>query len=511
MKLFKIPTVRFALIAVTAALVLAAPLVALGAGGWSWMGWLAASLLFFITIFILLLAWRWGGEERAVLVMMVVAFLVRLVVGITLSLGLPTWGYPDNVEHQAGYIGTDAYRRDTDAWTLATSGGNLLSAFTNEYATDQYGGMLSISAFIYRFLSPDVHRPFFILILTAFASAAGIPFLWRAIKPRWGRRTALWACWILALYPDVILSGSAQMRDPFLISLIAIAFWAVSTWKDAWVKNSLVFAAGILGLLVFSWRTAVAACGAFIIFFLLDEIVNRWQSRWKTAVWIALGIAILVVAVLSFAWFREAARYDVYLTEASSGKIQAILDRLGAGWKIPFITTYGLAQPVLPAALVAFTRPVMSIIGIFRALGWYALAPLLIYALFTVWKIKSPQEKRLFIWIIGFCLIWVVVSSLRAGGDSWDNPRYRVVFLPWLALLAGWAVNRAIETRDVWLMRWLVIETIFLILSINFYLFRYAQIGVLISFEMTMLLAAIAGVAVLVGGALWDRRVRNKH
>ena len=120
MKLFKIPTIRFALIALAAGLVLAAPLVALGAGGWNWMGWLAATLLFCITIFLLLLAWRWSGEEKIVLVMMVVAFLVRLVVGITLSLGLPTWGYPDNVEQQAGYIGTDAYRRDTDAWTLAS-------------------------------------------------------------------------------------------------------------------------------------------------------------------------------------------------------------------------------------------------------------------------------------------------------------------------------------------------------------------------------------------------------
>ena len=46
-------------------------------------------------------------------------------------------------------------------------------------------GIILISAWIYRYLSPDAHRVHLILCLAAFTFALGLPFLWRVSLPRW--------------------------------------------------------------------------------------------------------------------------------------------------------------------------------------------------------------------------------------------------------------------------------------------------------------------------------------
>jgi hypothetical protein len=509
MKTFKSKIIFFLLISLVGGMLLGIAVAALGAGGLNWVGWGAASLLSFISIFLLLLAWNWGGRLKIIGILMVVAFAIRLVVGITLSLGLPTWGF-DNPREKAGYIGTDAFRRDTDAWTLAKSDQNILTAFNQEYSTDQYGGLLAISAFIYRFLSPDIHRPFLILILTAFAAAVGIPFLWKAIQPRWGKIPALIACWLLALYPDVILSGASQMREAFLISLICIGFWAVNQWNTSRRRSIIVFVASILGLFLFSWRTALAALAALVVWFVIDHLYPMWNRKGQVAAWIVLVLGVVGAVIINFAWFRLTADWDSFLTFSGSGMVQAIVRQLGERSRIPFVTVYGLTQPVLPAALLDYTKPVWMIINIIRGLGWYALAPFLIYGFIAIWKVQPQENKRVILWVALFLIVWILLASLRAGGDQWDNPRYRSIFLPWLGLLAGIAIDHAVKQKDPWLVRWLFVEGIFLVIFTDWYMVRYIHFGIAIDFFVMVILIIILGTGVLLGGWLWDRRKNPK-
>ena len=72
-----------------------------------------------------------------------------------------------------------------------------------------------------------------------------------------------------------------------------------------------------------------------------------------------------------------------------------------------------------------------------------------------------------------FVLVWMFISSLRAGGDQFDNPRYRVIFLPWLAFMAEWGIDFALKLRDWWLIRWIAIELIFLGFFTQWYVSRY--------------------------------------
>jgi uncharacterized membrane protein YozB (DUF420 family) len=100
--------------------------------------------------------------------------------------------------------------------------------------------------------------------------------------------------------------------------------------------------------------------------------------------------------------------------------------------------------------------------------------------------------------------VWIVISSARAGGDQWDNPRYRTVFLPWLALILAWGWDFARRKKDAWLWRILLVEGIFLAFFLTWYLSRYYSIIGRLPFN-TMLVVIIAlSLIVLVGGAVWD-------
>ena len=75
--------------------------------------------------------------------------------------------------------------------------------------------------------------------------------------------------WILALYPESIILGASQMREPILIGLSAIAFWGVTAWKNR--KKNLVLAIALsLLAMVFISSKAAAAIFAAIAIMVLD-------------------------------------------------------------------------------------------------------------------------------------------------------------------------------------------------------------------------------------------------
>jgi hypothetical protein len=442
--------------------------------------------------------------------MVALAFALRLLVGIGLSLALPVWGHAEP-EQQAGYLFKDAYFRDTQAWTLAQSGSPIWASFRDEFSSDQYGGLLAISALVYRFLSPDAHRPFLILILGAFTSALGLPFLDRAIRRRWSARVALIAGWIYVVYPDALFFGSSQMREPFLVGLGAIAFWAVMAWQWRDRATWIALAASLAGMAIISNRVAAALAGFLGLLFLLEYVVGRQERRWQVLGWVALGVGFAVVLLFSWTWFRSSSAWDMVLTMRNSGWIKKIIEEIGGDrWRIPVVIAYGLAQPVLPAAIAEPTESVLwKIIVIIRALGWYALAPFLVYGAFSAWKEPERSSRLRALWLAVAVLLWLVIASARGGGDLTDNPRYRSLFLPWLALLAAWAIDWALAHRDAWLWRWIAVEAIFLGFFSNWYFSRYFHLsGRLPFWQMVTWILVLSG-AVLLGGLVWDRFRRS--
>ncbi|MCL4559646.1 MAG: hypothetical protein M1281_03395 [Chloroflexi bacterium] len=474
--------------------------------GQFWIGTLACALLLFLSGLLCLAAWAWAGHGRGLAWMILLAFTLRLGLGVSLEYILPVAGYHEAAQ-KAGYIATDAFSRDNQAWQLAQSGKPLWVAFGPEYPSDQYGGMLSLSALIYRALSPDVHRPYLILILTAAAAALGLPFFWKAVLPRWGKGIALAGGWILALYPESVFWGAGQMREPFLISLVAVTFWAALQFP----VNRKVSLAGLglslLGLVFFSPLIAGAIVGVLTVWGYIEALAGVKSRSVRMLGWVLLLAGAIAAAWVGWAWLQPRVAWDAGLTEDTSGFMQKIIRGLGPGSQIPVVTAYGMARPVLPAAATDWNAILLwRLLNSWRALGWYALAPLLIYGTVAAWNIRDAGERRLLVWLAVALWVWTVISSARGGGDASDNPRYRVILLPWFALIAAWAGNWALAHRKRWLVRILAVEGIFLLFFTQWYLSRNYRWFPHLDIYLMLGLVAGLGALVIVGGWLWDWR-----
>ena len=492
--------------------------------------WLSAALIFFFGLSALFALWRWAGKSRKLFFIIILALILRLASAVALQVFLPINGYPDSEQQQAGYVFYDAYRRDTAAYELAQSDTLLLTAFSQKDHTDQYGGLLFLSASVYRYLSPDAHRSLLIALIAAFSAVLGIPFLWMAGKELGGTNLTLPATIIFALYPEAVLMGSSQMREPFLISLVALTFWAFLSWQNAPPHSRQradvrkgrrgALALGFLAMLLISPAIAIYQ----LIFLGIYAIISKEKSRISIKqILVFIILTLLALFLLSSAlsttkldstsplgtiveWSQKAVLWDIYQLERGSGWVQKLFKEMPASIHLPFVTTYGLTQPVLPAAFIEPTTLIWKILGILRAVGWYLLAPLLLFGLFAIPKLDSTQTRRVWTWIGLACWFWIVVASLRAGGDQWDNPRYRVIFLALQALFAARAWITFREGTSAWFTRLLAVEAIFLIFFSQWYASRYyAHFGTLSFGVMVAWILSLSAI-VFVFGIIQDRK-----
>jgi len=510
---------------------IAALLVLLDGSGHFLQGWIAYAVLLAIGAGSIYVVWRAVNASRQAMVTALVSFFVRLGIGLALTLLLPIVGYQDNPEHQAGYVYTDAYIRDGQAWSLATSAEPISSAFSGQYSGDQYGGMLALSAFIYRSFSPDAHRPLLILILGAAISACGVLCLWKATRSWLGDKTALLAAWFFALYPESILLGSSQMREAIAIPIIAIAFYGLSELQAKkkigwlWLILTAIFLFPIQPLFGFISFTILLGIWLF------DPMTLQSLSRRQTLVTVFLLISLLLVAMLVISsilaklpslqgsgplsvyltWFENNFAFQSYQLERSSGIFQSLLNSIGEQWRWLIILVYGIAQPVLPAIVGDPSAAwIMRIIGFLRAAGWYALALFLVYGAFGTFRSRTETRRLQLIWISIINWVWIMVAALNAGADQWDNPRYRAILLIWQVILAAWALAWARSRKDAWLWRWLAVEVVFVGFFTEWYAGRYYPGIIHLDIKSMSLVTLLICGLILLGGYIWDRTRRIK-
>ncbi|NMB61983.1 MAG: hypothetical protein GYA18_06545 [Chloroflexi bacterium] len=495
--------IRISKIALPGAAVLGLVVILVNPGEKPFSGWLGAAFLSLLFITGILFAFEKLHSPRQVKTITIVNFLLRVIVGIALFLLLPIWGYEEEPP-QAGYLYLDAYRRDGDAWQIASSDEPLFAGFQDDFYTDQYGGMLSLSASVYRLFSPDAQRPLLIMFLTAFISSLGIPFFWQALHEQFNDRIANTASWILTLYPESIILGGSQMREPLIIGLCGIILWGLVHYKQDERTSLISLFISMLVLTLVSTRYAVAILFLILLWIWANTSSTASTTKQKLRKTIPLLVVILAGLAASTNWLVNTARWDLYLMESSSGRIQFELDNIGENLRIPFLVIYGMLQPVLPAAIAYPGIAIMRIIAIFRSLGWYIAAPTLLVAPFFISKENNSQNRRLLFATIFFILFWVLLSSLRAGGDQWDNPRYRTAILPWIAFVISWVLVYFKESENPWLKRMYWITGIFCLFFIQWYLSRYYKLWARLPFTQMIVVLFITIVVMLLGFILYD-------
>ncbi len=421
-------------------------------GWWSFVAILLASsaLIWF--------AWRVlqnDNPPQFIFWLVAAAIVLRLAMGAIWFLALPDNGYDTDIQN-AGYVMQDAFNRDRAAWALARSDQPLLSAFQGYSSTDQYGGLLFLSATVYRYLGGEVHQPLLMIVIAATVSGLAVAFTWAFSRRLWGDKIAGVAAWGLALYPEAVLLGSSQMREAFMVCLVPLAIYGLLRFRE---QKNLVHA----GLALFPILLSVPLSFAFTpsLFLLLGLLyfsLDGWKlfSSREAKIGFVLFGALALIGLVVFAaplgsWLVDSARWQAYVSENASGWVAREFERLPIGAQVPFLVVYGLLRPLLPAALVDAAPTIWMAIGIWRSLGWTVLLALLVYATYLTFRTKAWKAP------LGALLAsgWVVslVASYRGGGDLWDNPRYRSAFAAVQIGVAAWAWMQQRELKDPWLRR----------------------------------------------------------
>jgi len=517
---------------IPASLLLGAWLASVQDGKW-WVGWLGFFVLLLGGSSALVAATRWASAGKTLAWIVALAFILRFAGGVATYLILPIHGYMDE-DDQAGYVFTDAHRRDSQAWELASSERPIMDAFSENFAYDQYGGLLGFSALIYRYFSPDAHRLLMLVFLSAFIAALGVPFLWKAVEKTFGEKVAWATAWIFALYPESVLLGGSAMREPYMITFSAMVFWGFVEWRasglDTPEKNRLLdprynawlwLGIGLLGMILVSPSVALFTLVIFAgwVFFSRE----RAQISWKAV----LIFAIIFVAGLFFLsaslnrsgefdstsplhvindWLKLAVKWDAYQLGRESGWVQKLFEEMPSWMRLPFVMVYGVLRPVLPATLIDPTLATWKVISVLRGLGWYTLLPMLVLSFIAGSSPGLEKKRSLWMWISLLAWTWILLASLRGGGDDWDNPRYRTLLFMWQALMGGYVWVWWRETRNPWFVRVLACEVVFLLVFTQWYASRYLGWGDKLPFAwMVVLIAGIWGA--IVAGGLWlDKR-----
>lgn len=482
-----------------------------------WVGYLVISGL---GTALLALAWRWVGEgaPRWLALALGLALALRLGTAVGLARALPVHGY-EREHQQAGYLFPDAFHRDSDAWELASSGEPLWSAFTERRTSDQYGGLLFLSAAVYRLFSPPEHHPLLLAALAAFVGTLAVPFAWRFAREAFGEGAGALTAWAVALYPEAVVLSASQMREPFVITGLALALLGYLWLRHERRRSgALALASGlILAVLVsppFGALAGLVVGGAW-----LWEGDRRLWRGW----WLVLAVAALVLLagtltlgawaqvggwesggpldVLGW-WLVSGARFEQFKLQQASGWVQFVFERVPVWAQTPLVTLWGLAQPFLPAALADNTAaPLFRGLVIWRALGWFLLLPFLFYAPLAALRREGPRGLATYLAL----LVWVAAALIayRTGADQWDNPRYRAFFLVPQAALVGWAWLDARRARSPWLKRaalWLAGACL---VFLHWEVGRYYQTPRL-SFVKTVAVMLAFSVVYLGGVLLWD-------
>jgi len=280
-------------------------------------------------------------------------------------------------------------------------------------------------------------------------------------------------------------------------------------------------AAGLVGMLFVSPVVALATLilfGGWMYFIRAGRPISWWGIGAALVVFV-LGLFLLSSALnrsgefdsssplhVVSDWLKLAVQWDVYQLERGSGWVQKLFDEMPEWLRLPFVMTYGLFQPVLPAALVEPTTLIWRVIGILRAAGWYAMLPVLVLSFLSAW---NDKESRLWLWLNVVVWGWILFASMRGGGDQWDNPRYRTILFLWEAILAGHALVWLRKTRSVWLGRVFLMEAIFILFFSQWYANRYYHIGGQMPFAQMVIVIFALWAMVFFWGIWRDRKTAS--
>jgi hypothetical protein len=291
------------------------------------------------------------------------------------------------------------------------------------------------------------------------------------------------------------------MREPYILTFSAFALWGFVNYGvqelapgssgkplDSKFNSYVWLGLGLLGMLLVSPAVALFTIVIFAgwIFFANERRQVSWKAIAAVVVVFVIGLFVLSSSLnrsgqfdatsplhVVNEWLQAAVKWDAYRLERESGWVQKLFDEMPEWMRLPFVGIYGMLQPVLPATFMKPTVLIWKAIGFLRALGWYAILPLLILSFVAAAGERSRQTRNLLLWLSLLVWAWILLAALRGGGDLWDNPRYRTLLFLWQSILAGYTWVWWRETRSLWFWVVVIMELVFTFIFTMWYGSRY--------------------------------------
>jgi hypothetical protein len=290
------------------------------------------------------------------------------------------------------------------------------------------------------------------------------------------------------------------MREPILLGISACLFWIINKQEINIWRRLMLFALISIFLLMISLKIGIFIIFSIFVWMLIQPNIKKNKFFNSKLIIIPIILFVFIALYFSYNWIIEAGKWDAILLERNSGFVQYIVSIIGDRYRLLFASLYGLFQPVLPAALIEPSKLFWGILNSFRALGWYLLMPVLIYGFVYIFRERQKDKKLeyLFLWLLS--IFWIFLSSIRAGGDMWDNPRYRLSFLLFIAYIVGVAFYHGWKSKDHWLARFYIAELVFVMFFLHWYISRYTgRFGNLPFFSMVIILSILFGLILITG------------
>ncbi len=451
------------------------------------------------------------GPNKFVGWVIISAFLLRFLLGLVTTYHLIDWGY-DEIQYTYGYLFRDSYNRDLQAWEFLKTGKPLWALFTTNFFSDQYGGLLALSTVIYKVFTPLAHVKMNIITLVVTINLIGVNFLAKGLLEK-EKSTHLSSnskvmILIFAFYPDSIVFGASQMREPILLGLSGFLFWLIQKPSLKLTTKVLFASLSAILILVVSLKIGLFILFAFLLWFIYQSSHNKKTLFNSKIIFVSLAVFVLVVLYFSYSWIIEAAKWDALVLERNSGFVQYIVSTIGSRYRLVFASLYGLFQPVLPAALIEPSKLFWKILNSMRALGWYLVMPFLSYGIIYFFREKNKEKKYEFLLVWGLSIFWIILSSIRAGGDMWDNPRYRLNFLLFIAFSVSQSLSYGLKNKDHWLTKIFIAEGFFILFFLIWYISRYTGLIKNLPFFPMVIILTIIFLLILLTGIIQE--IKNK-
>lgn len=269
-------------------------------------------------------------------------------------------------------------------------------------------------------------------------------------KELWGKRTAIKAGWVLALFPTLILYSALVMREAYIWFFVLVALYAVAFWARDNKLRYLFFAlSGFTGAAFFHGAMFVGAV-FFLLYVALRAVrrlffyLSRSRLQFSSFVLIfSVSFSLLYyvgsgVSLPKLGTFQQAINTERIIdivesrTEGSGGKLGASFP----DWTQPSTDADMLVKTPLRMAYFTFSpfpwdvRLPSHLIGMFDGIFYLLL-------FFLIWRNRraiwaSPATRVILLIVIGYILVF----SLGTGNFG-TGIRHRAKFVAVLIILAA--------------------------------------------------------------------------